>query len=108
VKVVATVAALFAFSTPSLYANMITTFSNTEIPAIRKYIQVGQILESLAQAVRFLVTPSRVTSWKTSFVERNLCRVRVMGIKIAMEMRRPRMRETKRRRRMCAFRAWGV
>jgi hypothetical protein len=107
VNVVATVAALFAFSTPNLYANMITTFSKTEIPAIRKYIHVGQTLESLAQAVRVLVTPSRVTSWKTSFVERNLCSVRAMGMKTAMEMRRPRTRETTRRRRIRAFRTWG-
>jgi hypothetical protein len=73
----------------------------TDTAATLKYIHVGQARVSFAQAVRETVVPlGWVTVRKVDFVELNFMRVRVMGIRTAMETRKARIREIRRRRRM--------
>jgi hypothetical protein len=58
--------------------------------------------------VRVMVSPDEsVMVRNVSFVARNLASVMVMGMSTAMEIRKARIREIRRRRRMRALRSWG-
>lgn len=70
-----------------------------------KYMYVGQVRESFAQAVRVCVVPSaRVTVRYVSFVVRNFCKVRAQGTRTPTERRKAIVRDTMRRRRMRVLR----
>lgn len=74
-----------------------------ETNATAKYMYVGQVFESLAQAVRFTVPVGEETSWNMLRVVRYLCRVRDIGTKTAMEIKRARTRVMIRKRRIRAL-----
>jgi hypothetical protein len=58
--------------------------------------------------VREVVVPSRCVMVRYVFwVRRNLMSVIVMGTRTPMEMRKLRMRDMRRKRRMSALRCWG-
>ena len=88
---------------------MMMKLSRSETRATAKYMYVGHVFESLAQAVRLTAVPAgETTSRNTWRVVRYLCSVRAMGMKTAMEIRKARTRVTIRRRRMRAFNFWDA
>jgi len=105
-KVLVTTAATLACSIPHLYEKIVAKLSSTETAVTPKYMYVGHARVFFAQGVRKMFSPlgSRTTRWILR-VLRNLCSVRAVRTRTAIEMKRARVRDMTRNFRIRILRS---